>query len=237
MVVEERRDGVAWLTFDRPERLNAFTTDGYVALREALERAIADDDVRAIVLTGAGRAFSAGADRSLVDGSATSEQLAEAGRQFEALFDALARCDTPVVAAVNGVAVGAGCTMLLHCDLVVVAASARLRLPFTSLGILPEAGSSYLLPARTRPADATWALLSSDWIDAEGAHAMGLAWRVVPDEDLVAEVDQVASRLAALDPWAVRRTKRLLLEARADALRAARERETILGRERSRSKD
>ena len=226
-----------WLTLDRPERLNAFTAEAYLALREAIARAMADDDVHAIVLTGAGRAFSAGADRSLVDGSSTAEQRAEAGREFEALFDLLGRCATPIVAAVNGIAVGVGCTLLLQCDLVMVAASARLRLPFTAIGILPEAGSSYLLPARTRSPDATWALLSGEWFDAESARAMGLAWRVVPDDDLVGEVEAVVATLAALDPWALRSTKRLLLEGRADAVRAARERETSTSRERSRSKD
>ncbi len=226
-----------WLTLDRPEQLNAFTADAYRSLREAIERAMADDDVRAIVLTGAGRAFSAGADRSLVDGSSTAEQRAEAGREFDALFDVLGRCTTPVVAAVNGLAVGVGCTLLLHCDLVVLAASVRMRLPFTAIGILPEAGSSYLLPARTSSPDAVWALLSGEWFDAESARAMGLAWRVVPDDDLAGEVEAVVATLAELDPWALRSTKRLLLEGRADAVRAARERETATSRERSRDQD
>jgi enoyl-CoA hydratase/carnithine racemase len=221
MRVEEHA-GVRWLTLDRPERLNAFTGADYRDLRVAVEEAAADTSVRVVVLTGTGRAFSAGADRSLLDGSATDHDRALAGTEFGASLDALAACDTPVLAAVNGLAVGIGCTILLHCDLVLIAASARLRLPFTALGIVPEAGSSVLLPDRP---DVTWALLSSEWIDAPAAVAMGLAWRVEADDELVAATGRAAGTLAALDPASVAATKRLLHAGRADRVRAARDRE------------
>jgi enoyl-CoA hydratase/carnithine racemase len=218
----EDRAGVRWLTLDRPERLNALTGADYRDLRVAVERVTSDPSIRALVLTGAGRAFSAGADRSLLDGSATDDERALAGTEFGAMLDAFGACDTPVLAAVNGLAVGIGCTILLHCDLVLVAESARLRLPFTALGIVPEAGSSALLPARP---DATWAMLSSEWIDAPAAVAMGLAWQVVPDDELAAEVGRAAATIATLDPAAVSATKRLLLAGRADVVRSARARE------------
>jgi enoyl-CoA hydratase/carnithine racemase len=130
-----------------------------------------------------------------------------------------------VLAAVNGLGVGIGCTLLLHCDLVVLAESARLRLPFTALGIVPEAGSSVLLPAQARWADALWAMLSSEWIDSSAALAMGIAWRVVPDNELVSHADHVAKDLANLDPAAVAATKRLLIAGRIDLVRAAMDRE------------
>lgn len=222
---ERSRDGVTWLTFDRPEALNAFTAAAYADVRAAIERLTADPGTRAIVLTGNGRAFSAGADRSLVDGTATADDRARAADEFAAMFDAIDRCDTPILAAVNGVAVGVGCTLLLHCDLVLLAESARLRLPFTALGIVPEAGSSALLPARARWADTVWAMLSSEWMDAAAAHAMGLAWRVVADAELEARTGEAAATLAALDPAAVAATKRLLTAGRADVVRAAMDRE------------
>ena len=226
MLQERSADGVTWLTFDRPERLNAFTPDAYAALRSAVLRAGSDPDARAIVLTGNGRAFSAGADRSLVDGTATRDERDRASEEFAALFDAIDSCDTPILAAVNGVAVGVGCTLLLHCDLVLVAESARLRLPFTALGMVPEAGSSALLPMQARWPDALWAMLSSEWLSAADAHALGLAWQVVPDAALVARTAEAAATLAALDPAAVAATKRLLHAGRADVVAAAMARES-----------
>jgi enoyl-CoA hydratase/carnithine racemase len=148
MLDRSHRDSTAWLKLDRPERLNAFTGADYRDLAIAVNEAAADPATRALVLTGKGRTFSAGADRSLVDGTASPESRSDAGIQFHAMLDAFDHCDKPIFAAVNGPAVGIGCTILLHCDLVLLAESARLRFPFTALGIVPEAGSSVLLPAR-----------------------------------------------------------------------------------------
>src|SRR4051812_1695324 len=219
MLQERREDHVCWLTFDRPERLNSFTVTDYRALRTALERCRLDDTTRVVVLTGNGRAFSAGADRSLLDGSAPDRD--QATEQFTALLELLAAFEKPLLAAVNGFAVGVGCTMLLYADLVLVAESARLRFPFTALGLVPEAGSSVLLPARARSQDATWAMLSSEWIDAPHARDMGLAWRVAPDHALLEQTASAAATIAALDPASVVATKRLLTAGRADAARLA----------------
>jgi enoyl-CoA hydratase/carnithine racemase len=176
------------------------------------------------VLTGNGRAFSAGADRSLLeDGPSVDRELA--GDEFRSMLDTLDRCDKPIIAAVNGLAVGIGCTLLLHCDLVLMAATARLLFPFTALGIVPEAASSALLPRRARWGDTLWAMLSSEWIEASSALDMGIAWRVVADEDLVDETDRVAGILASRDPAAVAATKRLLVSGRADIVREAMDRE------------
>jgi len=225
MLSERFCDGATWLTLDRPERLNSFTGRDYRELRIGIERATSDTATRVIVLTGTGRAFSAGADRSLVDGTAVAADLKLAGDEFGAMLEALGRCDKPILAAVNGLAVGIGCTILLHCDLVLMAESARARLPFTSLGIVPEAGSSALLPARARWGDAMWAMLSSDWLDAPTCLAMGLVWRVVPDAELLDDIERVAATLAARDPGAVTATKRLLVAGRTELVRAAMHRE------------
>ncbi len=236
MLHEQSQDWSRWLTLDRPERLNSFTGADYADLRAAIETATADASTRAIVLTGTGRAFSVGAVSSKKDGTATSDDRAEAGVEFTALLEALGRCDKPVVAAVNGLAVGIGCTILLHCDLVLVAESARLRLPFTALGLGPAAGSSVLRPARARWGDVAWALLSSDWIDASTAVDMGLAWRVVPDDALVAETKSAVGAITDHDPASVAATKRLLAAGHAALVRDAMAREhaelaTLLGRE------
>ena len=143
----------------------------------------------------------------------------------------LATFDKPLVAAVNGAAVGFGYTMLLHCDLVVVASSARLRLPFTALGLAPEAGSSVLLAERVGPANAAWAMLTSEWIDADTACRIGLAWRSVADEDLRDEGAAVAAAIAGHDPAAVVAAKRLLRHGRADAVAAAVARELAAARD------
>ena len=225
MITVERRGAATWITLDRPDKLNAFTGEMQQGIRLGVEQAVDDPDVRAVVLTGRGRAFSVGADRSLLDGSASEADMQLAADEFPRLLETVGGCEKPVVAAVNGLAVGLGSTILLHCDLVLVAVSARLRFPFTALGVPPEAGSSYLLPARARFADAMWSMLSSEWIDAESAVTMGLAWRAVADEALLDETERVVETLAAVDPRAVAATKRLLLAGRADAVRAAYDRE------------
>ena len=225
-------ESVRWIRFERTERLNAFTVEGYRDLRVAIEAAAVDSEVRVVVLTGVGRAFSVGADLSLLDG--TSEETdgdLDAGDEFERLLLALASFSKPLIAAVNGIAVGFGCTLLLHCDLVVAGRSARLRLPFTRMGIVPEAGSSVLVRSRVRDDDAMWAMLSSEWIEADEARRIGMVWRVVDDDALAGEAAAVAGTLAERDPAAVAETKALLTEGRADlVLRAHRREIAAMGR-------
>jgi enoyl-CoA hydratase/carnithine racemase len=218
-------DLVAWLTFDRPARLNAFTGDDYRDLRVAVDQAAGDPAIRAIVLTGAGRAFSAGADRSLLDPAEDNPQRDAAGVEFASLLRALAECEKPLLAAVNGLAVGFGCTMLLYCDLVLAAESARFRFPFTALGIVPEAGSTALLPARARWDETLWATLSSEWLDAAAAQRLGLVWRLTPDDSLHGQTAATAAAITAHDPASVAATKRLMTAGRAEAARQADRRE------------
>lgn len=222
MISERCADGVAWLTFDRPERLNSFTADDYRDLHLALSRLADDDDTRVVVLTGRGRAFSVGADRSLLAGNGDSQ---DAGVQFDRLVTALSDFDKPLVGAVNGLAVGFGATLLLYCDVVIACENARLRLPFTNIGLVPEAGSSVLLPTRMRWADVMWSVLSSEWIDAAEAARAGLVWRVVADDDLLSVAADAAQRIAAQNPAAVRASKRLLTAGRTEAVKAATARE------------
>jgi enoyl-CoA hydratase/carnithine racemase len=214
-----------WLEFSRPQCLNAFTVAGYRGLREALDRLATDDTVRVVVLTGRGRAFCAGADRSLLDAALPDSERRLAGEEFGQLLETLGTFPKPLFAAVNGLAVGFGCSMLLYCDVVILAETAKLRFPFTALGIVPEAGSSALLPARARWTDAMWAMLSSEWIDAADAVRTGLAWRSVPDADLIEEAKRASAVVAAHDPRSVAATKRLLMSGLFSEARQAVRRE------------
>jgi enoyl-CoA hydratase/carnithine racemase len=222
-VLFERRDGVALLTMNRPEKRNAFNDRQYDDLGGALSEASADEAIKVAVITGAAGAFSAGQDLSEMD----APQLHNDGRPhgFAPFVDQLSTFDLPLLAAVNGVGVGIGLTMLLHCDLVYMAHSARLRAPFVSLGLVPEAGSSLLLQAIVGPQTAAELLYTTAWIDAERAVAIGLAAAAFPDDELLESTLKRATEIAAQPRAALRSTKQLLLDVRSEALTAARQRE------------
>ena len=214
---------VRTLTLNRPSRLNAFTADSYRVLAEHLDQADHDDDVRVIVVRGAGRAFCSGVDLDVV--SAGPQRAADLRQSFERLVDALTALTTPLVAAVHGPAVGIGATLLLHCDVVLVDDSARLRYPFASLRTTPEAGSSLLLPAVVGPQHAAELLYTARWVDAAEAVALGLASRRCPADRLEDESSELAATIAAQPPAAVAAAKRLLRAGRADAVKEAVRRE------------
>jgi len=225
-IVERRDDRVVVATLNRPEKLNAFGAEQYHLLCDILERALADDSVGAVMITGAGRAFSAGADIGLLGvGAAGSDAVQRASAAFDRLLDRLGAFEKPLLAAVNGLAVGIGATLLLHCDVVFAAQSARLRFPFTALGLVPEAGSTHLLPLIVGPQRAAELFLSAEWIGAAYAQELGLVRRVVPDTELAAATLARARELAAQPVEALRATKRILLDARRAAVEAARKRE------------
>lgn len=218
-VLHERDGHVLLLTLNRPQQRNAFNRRQWSELRAALDGARDDAGVRAVIVTGTGAAFSAGQD--------LSEMLAPDGQDpgFGPFMDALCVFDKPLLAAVNGVGVGIGLTLLLHCDVVYIAETARLRPPFVTLGVVPEAASSYLLPAMAGWQHAAEVLFTADWIDARRAVALGIATRCCAPDELLPAVRAVATRIAAQPPEAVRHTKRLLMATRAEQIRAARARE------------
>ena len=215
--------GICQLTLDRPERLNSFTARDYGELCDALEQCALrrhqgshPHGHRPFLLVGA--------DRTLLDRSAT-DVTQHAGRETSRLLQALIRFPKPLLEPINGLAVGFGCTMLLYADLILVAKSARLRLPFTALGIVPEAGSSALLPTRSRLPDVMWAVLSSDWIDAGRpcAPAWHGVWSTTTDSSSKRSKPQVPSPHS--DPSAVAATKRLMTAGREALARDAISRE------------
>lgn len=221
-VLEELEDGVLLLTLHRPERRNAFDVRMWNEVRDALADAQEHDAVRAVIVTGAGGAFTGGQDLGEM---ATPPSGVGADHGFPSFMDRLCRFDKPLLAAVNGVAVGIGVTFLLHCDVVYVSETARLRAPFVTLGVVPEAGSSFLLPYTIGWQRSAEILYGAGWIDAAGAVELGLARRALPPEKLLPEIRARAAAIAANPPGAVRETKRLLLATRAEAVAAARARE------------
>jgi enoyl-CoA hydratase/carnithine racemase len=215
-------DGVRLLTLDRPGALNAFDSPLYRAAGAALDAARRDEAVRVAVITGAGRAFSAGQDLDELARLAAGEPI-DSG--FPVLLDALQAFDKPLVAAVNGAAVGIGFTMLPHCDLVLAAETARFRTPFAEMGVPPEAASSYLFPARMGWQRAAEVLFTSPWLSAADAVECGIALRVVAGDDLLPEALALAGSIATAPLAALRAIKATMLAGRAEAVAAARARE------------
>ncbi|HET6950345.1 MAG TPA: enoyl-CoA hydratase/isomerase family protein [Acidimicrobiales bacterium] len=222
LVQVDDHGAVRLLTLDRPEALNAFDSPLYRAAAGALDAARADAGVKVVVLTGAGRAFSAGQDLDEMARLAAGEPIASG---FPALLEALQAFDKPLVAAVNGAAVGIGFTLLPHCDLVLAAEHARFRTPFAEMGVPPEAASSYLFPARMGWQRAAEVLFTSPWLSAADAVDCGIALRVVPAADLLADALALAATIATAPLPALRAIKSTMLAARADAVAAARARE------------
>jgi enoyl-CoA hydratase/carnithine racemase len=227
---EETKDAVRTLIFDRPEARNAFDAQQYRLLKQALDRAVDDDTVKVVILTGEGDAFTAGQD--LAEMALPAAGATRGEHPFSACLDRVISFDKPLLAAVNGVGVGLGLTILLHCDVVYIAKGARLRVPFVALGVVPEAASSYLLPLRVGYQAAAEILFTADWIRSERAVEIGLAAREFPREQLLPEMNALAARIAQHPLGSLRHTKRLVRACDADAIRAARAREDDAFRER-----
>lgn len=223
---------VRTIAMHRPERLNAFDGGLVTDLGAALDSAASDPHVHVVVLTGSGRAFSTGADlKALAEPRPESAAGADpdAGSGFDRLLDHLADFPKPLLMAVNGYAVGFGMTMLAFADVVFMSTEARLRCPFTELGAPTEAGSSYLFPKLLGRQQAAWTLLSSEWITAHQAQAIGLAWQLCEPAELLDVTHDHAQRLAARSVDALTQVKRLLNAPERAELAAAfaREREAL----------
>lgn len=205
--VKITRDGaVLCVTFDRSEKKNALNRAMYMAATEALRQADSDPSIGAVVFAGSGGVFTAGND--IADFlEAPSEQ-----GEFPAFtfIRTLAACETPLVAAIEGIAIGIGATMMLHCDLVYVAPDAIFRLPFVDLGVVPEAASSLLLPRRIGMAKAAEFMLLGEPFDAEAAVRLGLANAIVPACELYGFAIERAARLSAKPRAAIAATRRLV---------------------------
>lgn len=206
VTVSEPAAGVRHVLLNRPETKNALDAATYLALTDALRVADADAGVRAIVLSGAGGTFSSGNDLAdfLADGAEPDPG------PVLGLLRMLVLCETPIVAAVEGHAIGVGATILLHCDLAVSGATASFALPFVALGLSPEGGSSYLLPRIAGTKLANELLLLGEPFGPETAVRAGLINRVVRDGDAVTVATELAARLAQQPHDSVRAARRLL---------------------------
>lgn len=211
-VLVSRNDSVMEIRLNRPEKRNALTRAMYDAVGAAFTDADADPAIRAILLTGTGDTFTSGNDiKDFQDrGGAGGPR---GGSRFLPVLSSLQK---PLVAAVNGAAIGVGTTMLLHCDLIVAARSARFVMPFTSLGLVPEAASSLLVPRLLGHQRAAALLLLGEALDAPTALDWGFVNRVVEDAALLPTAREMAARLAALPAQAVRLTKRLMKQGAPD---------------------
>lgn len=216
---------VRTLTLNRPDVLNAFNEELYLATATALREAADDPDVAVVVVTGEGRAFSAGNDLNEMQRRITDPAFNEQGSHFTTMIDALADFPKPLICAVNGVGVGIGATILGYADLAFMSATARLKTPFTSLGVAPEAASSYLLPRLIGRQNAAWLLMSSEWVDAHEAHRMGLVWKVCPPEELLAETRRHAEILASRPIASLMAVKQTMTAPTRDGIAAATARE------------
>jgi enoyl-CoA hydratase/carnithine racemase len=226
----DREDGVVRITLDRPAKLNAITMETYRALRDVFPELSADESIRAIVLTGAGRGFCAGGDIDEIIGDLVRRSprgLMEFTHMTGAVVRNIRRCRVPVIAAVNGVAVGAGAVIALACDIRIASEHARFGFVFPQVGLSgADMGAAVLLPRVVGFGRAMELLLTGDIIDAAEAYRIGLANRVVPAERLMEEAMALARRLAQGPIWAHEVTKRQVEDEWTMALEPAIENES-----------
>jgi enoyl-CoA hydratase/carnithine racemase len=232
-ITSERSGGILSIQLNRPAKKNAMTSAMYVAMAELLDGAAKDDQVRVVLWYGAGDSFSAGND---LDDFMKNPPGAGESPQAR-LIRALLTFEKPLVAAVHGVAIGGGTTMLAHCDFVYAAESARFQLPFINLALVPEFGSSYLLPLRSGHLRAAELILLGRPFNAARAAELGLVTQVVPDEKLLATATETSRALAEKPSAAVQASKRLMKRAFREQLEEATKAEMEAFAERVRSEE
>jgi 2-(1,2-epoxy-1,2-dihydrophenyl)acetyl-CoA isomerase len=214
--------GVARLTLNRPDRLNSFNTAMHGEVREAL-RSLEGSNARVLVLTGAGRGFCAGqdlGDRAVAPGGAAVDLGESIEKNYKPLVMGLRNLPMPVIAAVNGVAAGAGANIALACDMVIAAKSASFVQAFAKLGLVPDSGGTWFLPRLIGNARAMGLAFLGDKLPAEQAAQWGLIWRCVEDSELVPTVDALAQQLAASPTRGLARTKQAIYESSGRTLEA-----------------
>jgi 2-(1,2-epoxy-1,2-dihydrophenyl)acetyl-CoA isomerase len=238
-VLLERRDGYRVITLNRPQRLNAFNEAMHCALRDALAEAERDPACRALLLTGAGRGFCAGQD--LGDRLSAAGETSVLGGALEAYYNPLIRklrsLPLPVVAAVNGVAAGAGANIALACDIVLAARSATFVQAFAKIGLIPDCGGTWFLPRLIGPARARGLALTAEPLPADKAEAWGLIWKTLDDLELMAQAHQLCVHFTEAPTVALALIKRALDEAWANDLDAQLDLERESQREASLSPD
>ena len=221
-ILSETRDGYRVITFNRPDKLNAFNEAMHLALRKAIDDAEADDSCRALMITGAGRAFCTGQDLS--DRLAKPGEPVVLGGTLEQHYNPLVRklraLPFPVVAAVNGVAAGAGANIALACDIVIASLKASFIQSFARIGLIPDSGGTWILPRLVGDARARGLALLAQELDAEKAASWGLIWRAVDDENLMHEAARICEHFAIAPTQGLALIKRALNASAANTLDA-----------------
>ena len=221
-ILVDKREGYRVVTLNRPQRLNAFNEAMHRALSRALDEAQADEDCRALLLTGAGRGFCTGQD--LADRLAKMDFKPDLGGSLGAFYNPLVRklraLPFPVVAAVNGVAAGAGCNIALNCDIVLAARSASFVQAFARLGLVPDSGGTWLLPRLVGAARARGLALLAEPLPAEKAESWGLIWKAVDDTALMAEAIKLCEHFARAPTYGLSLIKRALDASQTNTLDA-----------------
>ncbi len=233
-VLRSIANGVLTITLNRPDALNAFTVEMKEALLAAFKDAARNREVRVVVLTGAGRAFSAGQDLKERQGPDAGDLGTELRTRYNPIILAMRRLEKPILGAINGVAAGAGCSIAIACDLLVASDKASFMEAFGKVGLVPDTGSSWFLPRLIGPARAAEMMFTADSVDAATAERIGLVNRVVPAGKLMDEANALAVRLAGAAPIALALAKRALNRALdsnlEDALEFEAQLQSIAGR-------
>ncbi|PJW14229.1 enoyl-CoA hydratase [Geobacillus sp. Manikaran-105] len=223
----EQSGSVLWLTLNRPERLNAFSPEMIAGLTDEIERAAADDAVRVIVLSGAGRAFCAGGDVKTMGQSSAPQAYEHIGR-LNRLILTMQRCEKPIMAAVHGFAAGAGFNLALACDLILAAEDSQFILSFAKVGLVSDGGGSYWLPRLVGPHLAKQFFFTADPISARRLYELGVLSEVVPAEKLREATESLASKLAGGPTKAIGKQKRLIEHALTATLEEILEEERLV---------
>jgi 2-(1,2-epoxy-1,2-dihydrophenyl)acetyl-CoA isomerase len=239
-ILYEEADGYATITLNRPDKLNSFTAAMHADLRTALDTVRDKKSLRALIITGAGRGFCAGQDleqRNMAPGAAPPDLGQTIGDYYNPLVRALRALPLPVIAAVNGVAAGAGANIALACDLVIAGRSASFIQAFCKIGLIPDSGGTYWLPRLVGDARARALAMLGDRLPAELAAEYGLIWRVVEDAELMTEANITAARLAEAPTLGIAAIKRALQASADNTLDAQLDLERDMQRELGRSED
>jgi enoyl-CoA hydratase/carnithine racemase len=215
-ILYTKEEHIAKITLNRPDRMNSFSAEMSSSIKRAISNASKDKEIRVIIITGTGRSFCSGANvKEMADSADKTESaavFAKQKRQSVPIFGLLRKCDKPVIAAVNGVAVGGGCDLALACDIRIASDKARFAEVYVRRGLFPECGGSYFLPRLIGVDKALMLLWTGDMIDAKEAERLGLVTMVVPHEDLETTTMELAERLTKGPPLAIQRDKRAVYD-------------------------
>ena len=238
-ILFERKDGVGWIRLNRPDKLNALTHQLSGEALDALEQCAKDPEIRCVVITGEGRGFCAGQDlNEFRQQGFESLNVADHLRQnYNRLIQAIVDLPKPVVAGVNGVAAGAGASVTMACDVRIASDKASFTQAFVKIGLVPDSGGNWLLPRIVGYAKALELSITGDKIDANEAHRIGLANKVVPADEFEGAVESYAQMLAKMPTRAIGATKRIMTEALGMSLPDTLEQEAVAQQEQAGSHD